>query len=430
MATEPKTVEQDEPTTTTADDNDVAAQLEKVRQILERLPGLFEDLSSTEQQEEPPIFKSFDLNSAAEHMAKCSNIIVMSGAGISTSAGIPDFRSPDTGLYSQLEKYNLPFPEAIFELGYFRENPKPFFLLAKELYPQKFIPTPTHYFIRLLNEKGKLLRTFTQNIDSLERIAGIPAEKIVEAHGTFFTAHCLDCQAEYSLEHVKEIIFKDEIPYCNACKGIIKPDIVFFGESLPERFAECVKSDFSKCDFLIIIGTSLAVAPFNNLISYVDKNCPRLLINMEPVGNTVSFWNPFGSTLMFDSPKNHRDVFHKSTCDEGVTELAKLLGWERDFTTLLQKERKLNLTETASSTKTVASSTASSTQLNTTATSTKATSSSLKPSNETTRRSISSTKSANITTRNTSSTKAAAAASSKKFPTSTKTTTAASTKKK
>ncbi|CAF3593550.1 unnamed protein product [Rotaria sp. Silwood1] len=308
MATEPKTVEQDEPTTTSADDNEVAAQLEKVRQILEHLPGLFEDLSSTEQQEEPPIFKSFDLNSAAEHMAKCSNIIVMSGAGISTSAGIPDFRSPDTGLYSQLEKYNLPFPQAIFELGYFR--------------------------------------------------------------------------------------------------------------------------DFSKCDFLIIIGTSLAVAPFNNLISYVDKNCPRLLINMEPVGNTVSFWNPFGSTLMFDSPKNHRDVFHKSTCDEGVIELAKLLGWERDFTTLLQKERKLNLTKTASSTKTVASSTASSTQLNTTATSTKATSSSLKPSNETTRRSISSTKPANITTRNTSSTKAAAAASSKKFPTSTKTTTVASTKKK
>jgi len=172
--------------------------------------------------------KSFDLKCAAEYMSNCSNVIVMAGAGISTSAGIPDFRSPGTGLYSQLEKYNLPFPEAIFQLDYFRKNPKPFFLLAKELYPQNFKPTPTHYFLRLLNEKNKLLRIFTQNIDSLERVAGLPADKLVEAHGTFFTSHCLNCRKAYDLEFVKEIIFKDEIPYCTECKGAIKPDIVFF----------------------------------------------------------------------------------------------------------------------------------------------------------------------------------------------------------
>lgn len=73
-----------------------------------------------EESAEPPLFQSFDLASAAKYMLNCANIIVMSGAGISTSAGIPDFRSPGTGLYSKLEKYNLPFPEAIFELNYFR----------------------------------------------------------------------------------------------------------------------------------------------------------------------------------------------------------------------------------------------------------------------------------------------------------------------
>lgn len=76
-------------------------------------------------------------------------------------------------------------------MDYFEENPQPFFALAKELYPGSFNPTPSHYFVRLLHEKGLLLRHYTQNIDTLERIAGIPDDKLVEAHGTFFTNHCL-----------------------------------------------------------------------------------------------------------------------------------------------------------------------------------------------------------------------------------------------
>jgi NAD-dependent SIR2 family protein deacetylase len=87
---------------------------------MERLPGLLDNILPKEESEEPPILKSFDLATAAQYMANCSNILVMSGAGISTSAGIPDFRSPGTGLYSQLEKYNLPFPEAIFQIDFFR----------------------------------------------------------------------------------------------------------------------------------------------------------------------------------------------------------------------------------------------------------------------------------------------------------------------
>ncbi|XP_068872315.1 NAD-dependent protein deacetylase sirtuin-3, mitochondrial isoform X2 [Aphelocoma coerulescens] len=111
------------------------------------------------------------LKDVAELLRKkeCRRVVVMAGAGISTPSGIPDFRSPGSGLYSNLEQYNIPYPEAIFELGYFFVNPKPFFTLAKELYPGNYRPNSAHYFLRLLHDKGLLLRLYTQNIDGLER---------------------------------------------------------------------------------------------------------------------------------------------------------------------------------------------------------------------------------------------------------------------
>jgi len=123
----------------------------------------------------------------------------------------------------------------------------------------------------------------------------------------------------------------------------------FFGESLPKRFHELQEQDFPKADFLIIIGTSLMVAPFNRLISFVDKDCPRLLINMEPAGNNASsgFGLFGGPSLNYDSKKNRRDVFYKGTCDNGVLELAKLLGWEKDFNILLKSVGALDENKTA-----------------------------------------------------------------------------------
>ncbi|GCB81938.1 hypothetical protein scyTo_0023318, partial [Scyliorhinus torazame] len=100
---------------------------------------------------------------------ECSRIVVMSGAGISTPSGIPDFRSPGSGLYDNLQQYDIPYPEAIFEINYFFHNPKPFFALAKQLYPGNCKPNFTHYFVRLLHQKELLLRMYTQNIDGLER---------------------------------------------------------------------------------------------------------------------------------------------------------------------------------------------------------------------------------------------------------------------
>ncbi|KAJ2187404.1 NAD-dependent protein deacetylase sirtuin-2, partial [Coemansia sp. RSA 530] len=107
------------------------------------------------------------IDSIAEmiNSGSAKNIIVMAGAGISTDAGIPDFRSPGTGLYANLQKYRLPYPEAIFTIDYFRRKPKPFFVLAKELYPGQFVPTISHFFVKLLAKRGLLHRHYTQNID-------------------------------------------------------------------------------------------------------------------------------------------------------------------------------------------------------------------------------------------------------------------------
>ncbi|KAG5673762.1 hypothetical protein PVAND_003782 [Polypedilum vanderplanki] len=269
-------------------------------------------------------------------------IVTMVGAGISTSSGIPDFRSKNSGLYANLSKYNLPYPEAIFEINYFRENPQPFFKLAKELYPGSFKPTPSHYFIKLLQDKGLLLRHYTQNIDTLERIAGIDEEKLVEAHGTFYKHHCIDCQEEYSMEWAKEEIFKDNVPTCTNCNGVVKPDIVFFGENLPEPFYVLPHRDFKQCDLLIIMGTSLTVQPFASLIDFVSDSCVRLLINREKVGKNSGggFLRSmiFGEGLCFDLPGNRRDVAYEGDCDDGCLYLADQLGFGDELRDLVKKE--------------------------------------------------------------------------------------------
>ncbi|KAJ3655801.1 hypothetical protein Zmor_014914 [Zophobas morio] len=273
---------------------------------------------------------------------KCKNIVTMAGAGISTSAGIPDFRSPGSGLYHNLQKYNLPHPQAIFELSFFHENPKPFFALAKELYPGSFKPTICHYFIKLLIEKGVLLRHYSQNIDTLERVAGIPDDKIVEAHGTFYTGHCIKCRKEYTLEWMKERIFKDEVPECveEDCKGVVKPDIVFFGEQLPFKFYNLIEHDFENCDLLIILGSSLAVQPFASLVERVPDTCPRLLINREKVGHRsgIMAMLGLGGGLDFDGKNNTRDVAWLGDCDEGCQLFADKLGWGEELKKLRAAE--------------------------------------------------------------------------------------------
>lgn len=245
--------------------------------------------------------------------SKCKRVVVMTGAGISTSAGIPDFRSPDTGLYANLARLNLPYAEAVFDISFFREKPEPFYMLAHELYPGKYRPTITHSFIALLHKKGLLHMLFTQNIDCLEREAGVPGDKIVEAHGSFATQRCIECKTEFPGDEMKRIVLEKGVPRCKdeSCNGLVKPDIVFFGEQLPASFFEN-RSKPAEADLAIVMGTSLTVQPFASLPSIVSEGVPRVLINKEQVGGLGS---------------RSDDVLCLEDCDDGVMRLAELCGW-------------------------------------------------------------------------------------------------------
>ena len=267
-----------------------------------------------------------------------SNIVWMSGAGISCSAGIPDFRTPGTGLYSKLARYRLPTPESMFDLAYFRTHPEPFFDLARTLYPGTHRPTKTHFFLKLLQQRGLLLRTYTQNIDMLERMAGIPSSHIVEAHGTWATAHCIECGEMEDANWVKTEICKHrKKPYCRYCEGLLKPDIVFFGEPTPVKMERLAREDFARCDLLIVAGTSLQVQPFASMIGRVEGYVPRLLFNRDPVGLRGDFAD--GNGFLFGNKHNYRDVCVLGDCDNIVAKFAKLLKLSKPLRELEERWR-------------------------------------------------------------------------------------------
>ncbi|KAL7934235.1 DHS-like NAD/FAD-binding domain-containing protein [Trichoderma chlorosporum] len=268
----------------------------------------------------PATLEDRSLEAVAEYIksGNARRIVVLTGAGISTAAGIPDFRSPKTGLYSNLARLKLPYAEAVFDISYFRNHPEPFYVLAQELYPGKFHPTISHAFIALLAEKGLLQMLFTQNIDCLERAAGVPTNKIVEAHGSFATQRCIECKVEFPDADMKAHVVRGEVPHCNECKGLVKPDITFFGEALPRDFSE-KSHNTVMADLVLIIGTSLTVYPFASLPDMARKETPRVLFNMEKVGS-------LGSRV--------DDVLELGACDDGIRKLATLLGWTDELNDL------------------------------------------------------------------------------------------------
>eukprot|EP00301_Raphidiophrys_heterophryoidea_P021167 c5676_g1_i1.p1 GENE.c5676_g1_i1~~c5676_g1_i1.p1 ORF type:complete len:680 (-),score=143.48 c5676_g1_i1:365-2404(-) len=238
-------------------------------------------------------------------------IIVLTGAGISVSCGIPDFRSAD-GLYKMIEsRFDLPDPQALFDIRFFVDDPEPFFQFAKMIYPGNYVPSLSHRFIRMLQDKGKLLRNYTQNIDTLEQVAGIT--ECLECHGSFRTASCFSCKAQVPCEAIRDKIMREEIPRCNKCSGkfnVLKPDIVFFGEGLPPKFSSQFCQDVNVSDLLIVMGSSLRVRPVCTIPHNFPPNIPQILINRERVGHPHQF-----------------DIELLGNCDAIVTFLLSQLGW-------------------------------------------------------------------------------------------------------
>ncbi|KAK2761321.1 NAD-dependent protein deacetylase SIR2rp1 [Arachnomyces sp. PD_36] len=248
---------------------------------------------------------------------QASRITVLVGAGISTSAGIPDFRSPSSGLYTKLQKLHLPYPEAIFSLNYFRHTPEPFYAIARARNPGHVVPTISHAFLALLDRKGLVNILFTQNIDGMEVGAGVGEGRVVAVHGSWRSQRCVKCKGVYPDELMGKAVQSGEVPYCEGegCGGVVKPDIVMFGESLHVDF-ESLEKNVGDADMMIVMGTSLTVHPCTRLPRLVEKGVPRVLINREKVGD-------FGS--------REEDVCILGGCDDGVRELADALGWKDEL---------------------------------------------------------------------------------------------------
>ncbi|VIO86948.1 Uncharacterized protein BM_BM418 [Brugia malayi] len=264
-------------------------------------------------------FNSFD--DAVELFKRCSRILVLTGAGVSVSCGIPDFRSRN-GVYARLhvEYPDLPDPTAMFDINYFSKNPKPFFEFARELFPGRYEASMCHYFIKALEDSGKLLRNYTQNIDTLEQVAGI--KRIVQCHGSFATATCRNCGLKVDSEAIREDIDSGRVAMCRVCshpEGVMKPDIVFFGEDLSDDFHEKMAEDREMVDLVVVIGSSLKVQPVALLPYNINPEVPQILINRESL------------------PHYATDIELLGNCDDIVAQLALVLG--PPYTDIFRKGR-------------------------------------------------------------------------------------------
>lgn len=190
----------------------------------------------------------------AKKIAQARCIVALTGAGLSTAAGIPDFRGPK-GLYVT-KRYDA---EKVFDIDHFRRDPEPFYQFTRDFLTvlDDIEPTFTHTFLAQLERTGKLAAVITQNIDMLHQKAG--SKNVVAVHGDYTRSHCLSCGAAFELEDLrKKIAAGSTAPRC-ICRGIIKPDVVFFGEAVKDLHAGELLA--ARSDFFLVLGSSLTVYP-------------------------------------------------------------------------------------------------------------------------------------------------------------------------
>ena len=218
-----------------------------------------------------------------------NNIVFFGGAGVSTESGIKDFRGKN-GLYKEGQRKNLNVsPEYMLSISCLIDEPLEFFeYYRNNLNCEDAKPNITHKYLKRLEDRGKLKAIITQNIDGLHQKAG--SNNILEIHGTTYRNYCMDCNKEYSHDY----IFKSKgIPRCS-CGGIVRPDVVLYGEMLPDSYIKAIDY-IRKADLLIVAGTSLTVQPASGLINYFRGN-NLVIINLSktPYDNVA--------TLVFNKP--------------------------------------------------------------------------------------------------------------------------------
>jgi len=222
----------------------------------------------------------------AELIRNSKNILVFTGAGISTESGIPDFRSPG-GIWDRYNPSDFYLQNIISSeasrLKYWEMSTE-YYRVMKEALPNR-----AHLALRLLEETGKLSAIVTQNIDRLHHRAGNSPEKLIEIHGTAFLVSCLSCGAIFDRDEIEERIKNGErVPMCEKCSGILKPATISFGQSMPvDKMSESIIHAMN-CDLCIVLGSSLAVYPAASIPEQAVDNGARLIIvnrNKTPLDN-------------------------------------------------------------------------------------------------------------------------------------------------
>ena len=210
----------------------------------------------------------------AELLADASKIAALTGAGISTESGIPDFRS-STGIYRTTS-------EAVFSIDFFNENPGEFYRIFGPFYAQTVAATPNagHVALADLERLGKRVEIVTQNIDALHSAAG--STFVWEIHGTLRTSSCVACERTFEPPVFGATVAAGEIPRCPECGGVLKPDVVFYGEALPERPLRRAQLAMWETRLLLVLGTSLQVYPAAGLPRECDSDVPFVVVNKTP----------------------------------------------------------------------------------------------------------------------------------------------------
>ena len=219
-----------------------------------------------------------EINRAAELLAQSRNAVALTGAGVSTPSGIPDFRSADSGLW---EKHD---PMVVATLSAFRRKPENFYDWIRPLIDvtDQAQPNPAHTALAELEQIGPLKGIITQNIDGLHSAAG--SRNVYEVHGHVREVECIGCgRSESSAPYLARLAAEGTIPRCPACGSTLKPKVILFGELLPFEIMNRAHAAVEQADLMVIAGSSLEVAPVSELPWLAHQNGAKIIIvNFEP----------------------------------------------------------------------------------------------------------------------------------------------------
>lgn len=195
---------------------------------------------------------------------RAKRIVFFGGAGVSTESGIPDFRS-ENGIFDAIKRFGYA-PEVLLSHDFFMRHTDTFYAYYKSsLLITDVKPNAAHLALAKLESMGKLTAVVTQNIDGLHQLAG--SKNVFELHGSTYKNTCMECREKYDMEYIRTA---DGVPKCDVCGGVIKPDVVLYGEGLDQAVIRGAIAHISKADMLIVGGTSLAVYPAAGLIEYFN----------------------------------------------------------------------------------------------------------------------------------------------------------------